>query len=152
MSHNIVEFRCEHVSATKAGDGFQVLFETTRDSLEGYVLIQRHFEFPDGGKCYLETDAREFCGHFRIHSANLSRNRFQIAFGNAPVKRIRVLFSATDSVYAEVERNLTVDHRRLELARRRPRQRCVSLPTRCQQQPMIEPVEPPRCCGCIGSA
>ncbi len=50
MSHNIVEFRCEHVSATEAGDGFQVLFETTRDSLEGYVLIQRHFEFPDGGK------------------------------------------------------------------------------------------------------
>jgi hypothetical protein len=69
MSHNILEFRCEHVSATEAGDGFQVLFETTRDSLDGYVLIQRDFEFPDGGKCYLETEARESCGHFRIRSA-----------------------------------------------------------------------------------
>ncbi len=108
MSHKIVEFRCEHVSVTEAGDGFQVLFETTRDSLEGYMLIQRHFEFPDGGKCYLETNAREFCGHFPIHSANLSRNRFQIAFGNAPVKRIRVLFSATDSVYAELKRVLQI--------------------------------------------
>ena len=71
-------------------------------------LIQRHFEFPDGGKCYLETEVREFCGHFRIRSANLSRNRFQIAFGNAPVKRIGVLFSATDSVYAEVKRVLQI--------------------------------------------
>jgi hypothetical protein len=108
MSHKIVEFCCEHVSATEAGDGFQVLFETTRDSLEGYVLIQRHFEFPDGGKCYLETEAREFCGHFLIHSANLSRNRFEIAFGNAPAKGIRVLFSATDSVYVEVKRVLQI--------------------------------------------
>ena len=108
MSHNLVEFRCEHVSATEAGDGFQVVFETTRDGLKGYVLIQRHFEFPDGGKCYLETEVREFCGHFRIRSANLSRNRFQIAFGNAPVKRIEVLFSATDSVYAEVKRVLQI--------------------------------------------
>jgi hypothetical protein len=108
MTHHIVELRCEHVSATEAGDGFQVLFETTRDSLEGYLLIQRHFEFPDEGKCYLETEAREFCGHFRIRSANLSRTRFQIAFGNASVKRIVVLFTATDSVYAEVKRVLQI--------------------------------------------
>ena len=96
------------MSATEAGEGFEVLFETTRDSLEGYLLIQRHFEFPDGGKCYLETEDREFCGHFRIRSANLSRDRFQIAFGNAPVKRIVVLFSATDAVYAEVKRVLRI--------------------------------------------
>jgi hypothetical protein len=108
MPRNIVELRCAHVSATEAGDGFQVLFETTRDSLEGYVLIQRHFESPDGGKCYLETDAREFCGHFRVRSALLSRDRFQIAFGNVPVKTIVVLFTATDSVYAEVKRVLQI--------------------------------------------
>ena len=108
MTHHIVELRCEHVSATEAGDGFQVLFETTRDSLEGYVLIQRHFEFPDRGNCYLETGDREFCGHFRIRSANLSRDRFQLAFGSGPLKRIVVLFSATGSVYAEVKRVLQI--------------------------------------------
>jgi hypothetical protein len=42
MSHNFVEFRCEHVSATEAGDGFQVFFETTKDSLEGYVLTDKN--------------------------------------------------------------------------------------------------------------
>jgi len=108
MSDDIREFRCDYVSATKAGDCFQVLFETTRDGLEGYVLIQRQFEFPDGGECYLETDAQEFCGHFRIRSANLSRDRFQFEFGNAPVKRIVVLFSATDSVYTKVKRMLRI--------------------------------------------
>ena len=71
-------------------------------------MIQRHFEFPDGGKCYLETDDRDFCGHFRIRSANLSRDRLQITFGNAPVKTIVVRFTATDSVYAEVERVLRI--------------------------------------------
>jgi hypothetical protein len=116
MAHHIVELRCEHVSATEAGDGFQVLFETTRDSLEGYLLIQRHFEFPDGGKCYLETEAPEFCGHFRIRSANLFRDRFQIAFGNDPVKRIVMLFSATDSVYAEVKRVLQIMIPKIDIA------------------------------------
>ena len=75
------------------------------DSDEGYVLVQRHFEFPDGGKCYVETDDREFCGHFRIR-AHLSRNQFQMTFGIRPERRIAVLFDATDSVYAEVERVL----------------------------------------------
>ena len=108
MAHNIVELRCAHASATEAGDGYQVLFETTRDSLEGYVLIQRHFEFPDRGKCYLETGDREFCGHFLIRSANLSRDQLQITFGNDPSKRIVVLFTATDSVYDEVKRVLQI--------------------------------------------
>ena len=62
------EFRCEHVSVSEVGDGFQVLFEKTPGSEKGYVLVQRHFEFPDGGKCYLETDDPEFCGHFLVHS------------------------------------------------------------------------------------
>ncbi len=108
MPTNIREFRCEHVSATKAGDGFQVPFAKAPDSDEGYVLVQRHFEFPDRGECYLETDDRGFCGHFPVRSAHLSRNRFQITFGRRPVRTIEVLFSATDSVYAEVKRVLQI--------------------------------------------
>ena len=108
MPTHIRELRCEHVSASEAGEGFQVLFEKAPDSDEGYVIVQRHFEFPDRGECYLETDDREFCGHFRIQSAHLSRNQFQIAFDREPVKEIAVLFSATDPVYAEVRRVLQI--------------------------------------------
>jgi hypothetical protein len=108
MPTNIRQFRCEHVSATEAGEGFQVLFETVPDSDEGYVLVQRHFEFPDGGECYVETEDREFCGHFPIRHARLSRNRFEIAFGRSPVREIAVSFEATDSDYTEVKRVLQI--------------------------------------------
>ena len=108
MPTNFRELRCEHVSASEAGDGFQVLFEKTPDSQEGYVLVQRHFEFPDGGKCYLETDDQKFCGHFRFRSARLSRYRFQMVFGIGPVREITVFFKATDSAYAEVQRVLHI--------------------------------------------
>ena len=108
MPTNSRQFRCDHVTATEAGDGFQVLFAKSPDSETGYVLVQRHFEFPDRGECYVETDDREFCGHFRIRNAHLSRDQFQIAFDRKPVKEIAVLFSATDSVYAEVRRVLRI--------------------------------------------
>jgi hypothetical protein len=108
MPTSIRELRCEHVSASEAGDGVQVLFEKTLDSEKGYVLIQRHFELPDGGECYLETDDPEFCGHFRTRSAQLSRDRFQMAFGSEPVKEIRVFFNARDSAYAQVKGALQI--------------------------------------------
>jgi len=108
MPTHIRRLRCEHASASEAGDGFQVLFENAPDSEEGYVVVQRHFEFPDRGECYLETDDREFCGHFRIQGAHLSRNEFQIAFGREPPREIAVAFRATDAVYAEVRRVLQI--------------------------------------------
>jgi hypothetical protein len=54
MPANIRQFRCAHVSATEAGEGFQVLFAESPDNDEGYVLVQKHFEFPDGGKCEVD--------------------------------------------------------------------------------------------------
>ena len=85
MPTNMKEVQCEHVSASEAGDYFQVVFGQSPDSDEGYVLVQRQFEMPDGGECYVETDDRDFCGHFRIRNAQLSRNWFRMAFGGGPV-------------------------------------------------------------------
>jgi hypothetical protein len=108
MPTNSREFRCDHVSASEVGDGFQVLFQKSPETDTGYVLVQRHFEFPDGGECYVETDDPEFCGHFRIRSAHLSRDPFQFAFGRKIERKIAALFSATDSVYAQVRRVLRI--------------------------------------------
>jgi hypothetical protein len=91
-----------------AGDGFRVLFERAPNSDEGYVLVQRHFEFPISEECYIESDDRKFSGHFRIRRAHLSRNRFQMAFGRRPERSIAVSFDATDSVYTEVKRVLQI--------------------------------------------
>jgi hypothetical protein len=96
------------VSASEAGDGFQVLFERAPDSDKGYVRVQRHFEFPDREECYVESDDRVFCGNFRIRHAHLSRNRFRMAFGSRPVRELAVSFEATDSVYTEVKRVLQI--------------------------------------------
>jgi hypothetical protein len=108
MPSNSREFRCDHVSASEAGDGFQVFFAKSPDSETDYVLVQRHFEFPDGGECYVETDDPELCGHFRIRNAHLSRDQFHFAFGRKIETEIAVQFSATDSVYAEVRRVLRI--------------------------------------------
>ena|SRR3990172_693799 len=116
MPTNLKELRCEHVSASEAGDYFQVVFEQTRDSHVGYVLVQRQFEMPDGGKCYVETDDQQFCGHFRIRNAQLSRDQFRMTFGRGPVQQITVSFSVTDSAYAEAKRVLQIMIPDLELA------------------------------------
>jgi hypothetical protein len=102
------QFRCKRVSAAEAGEGFQVLFERVPDSDAGYVLVQRHFEFPDREECYVESDDRDFSGHFRIRRADLSRDRFRMTFGRNPVREIAVSFDATESVYTEVKRVLQI--------------------------------------------
>jgi hypothetical protein len=43
-----------------------------------------------------------------IRNAHLSRDQFQFAFGRKIERVIAVLFSATDSVYAEVRRVLRI--------------------------------------------
>ena len=48
MPDNIKQFRCGYVSATEAGDGFQVLFETVPDSDEGMCLFRGTSSFPMG--------------------------------------------------------------------------------------------------------
>jgi hypothetical protein len=50
MPANISRFRCAHVLAKEADEGFQVLFARAPDS-EEYMLFQRHFEFPDREEC-----------------------------------------------------------------------------------------------------
>jgi hypothetical protein len=108
MATNLREFHCSHVLASEAGDGFQVLFAKARDSDDAYLLVQRQFEFPDRGECYLETEDREFCGHFPIRTARLFRNCFEICFGRRSVRKFVVFFSVTDSVYTEVQRVLQI--------------------------------------------
>jgi hypothetical protein len=48
-----MQLNCKYVSASEAGDYFQVLFEKERDDDKEYFLIQRKFEFTDRGKCYI---------------------------------------------------------------------------------------------------
>ena len=115
MPMSVREFHCKRLTASEAGDYFQVLFEGTPDSDEGYVLVQRQFESPDRGECYVETSDADFCGHFRIRTAQLSKSRFRMAFGDRSVNQITVSFNATDSAYAKAKRVLQIMIPDLEL-------------------------------------
>lgn len=61
----VKNFRCDYVSATESGDYFQVFFGQDPDSDEEYVLVQRQFEMPDGGACYVEIEDVDWCGQKR---------------------------------------------------------------------------------------
>jgi len=60
---NAMRFRAKYVSASENGDYYQVAFENTDPASDAEVdgadspclLIQRQFEDPDGGRCYVET-------------------------------------------------------------------------------------------------
>jgi hypothetical protein len=72
------KFHAKHVSASESGgEYFQVLFEEKEDSNKAYLLIQRQFEMPDRGFCYIENHAHSPRGHF-IAKAVLSRNKFHL--------------------------------------------------------------------------
>ncbi|RPJ55543.1 MAG: hypothetical protein EHM23_25900 [Acidobacteria bacterium] len=106
------------VSASESGDEYYQLYFGPEES-EGefeekfdrfnfevkgpYLLIQRQFEMPDGGRCYVETDREGYSGHFRLRLMELSPARlsFQI-LGRKLNNRVEVSFSLNARQFAEV--------------------------------------------------
>jgi hypothetical protein len=90
------------VSASESGgEYFQVLFEREQDGDRAYFLIQRQFEIPDDGTCYVETHIPEACGYFRIRFAELDRNRFRIELPGK--KEWDITFETDDDNYEKVK-------------------------------------------------
>src|SRR5439155_6705602 len=97
------------VSASEAGDYFQVLFEKEEDNSEaGYFLIQRQFELPDEEEFYLESDDSRFCGHFEIQAASLSREWLCLELPSTEWKSLGIKFNADQDAYRDVTRVLRI--------------------------------------------
>src|SRR4029434_9595543 len=87
LEHNMnaMRFRAKYVSASENGDYYQVAFENTDPAGDAdvkrpagpYFLIQRQFEDPDGGLCYVETHDEGYIGHFRLRSIEFSPSRLR---------------------------------------------------------------------------
>ena len=93
-----------HVSASeKGGEYFQVMFEEEWESDKAYFLIQRQFEMPDDGSCYVETHREEARGHFKIRQARLSRNRLQIRLPQKNEAEWEITFAIDDAAYEEMK-------------------------------------------------
>jgi hypothetical protein len=98
------KLNAKHVSASETGgEYFQVMFEKEWKSDKAYFLIQRQFEMPDDGSCYVETHKEEACGYFKIRQAKLSRNRLQIRLPQQREAEWDITFAIDDAAYEEMK-------------------------------------------------
>jgi hypothetical protein len=108
-SRTVVKIELDHVSASESGDYYQVMFEGELNQEEGpYVLIQRQFEFPDGGRCYVETHDQDHSGHFKVAQAELHRNRFFLKLAGRKGAGLEVAFKTTAKNWREIVRVLRI--------------------------------------------
>jgi len=106
----------DRVSVSEAGEGCQVSFETEHEDDEAYVIIQRHFEEPDDGRCYIETHDRTYAGHFRIVSATLGPNQVNLELQRGKATQMEVSFDTSVQNFDELKRVLSIMIPQLEIA------------------------------------
>jgi hypothetical protein len=105
MAHRSKHVRGEHVSSWLEEDGCGAVFARDEDSDDEYLLIQRHFEEPDDGRPYIETDDAHFSGHFRGVAATLDRDRLEISYGS---KTVSVSFAISAESFEGLAKALRV--------------------------------------------
>lgn len=100
----------KNVSAVSNGDYYQVLFDSDDrdeessepyDPQEPYLILQRQFEFADGGTCYVESDDEEYVGHFEIKLLEFSVTSLRFDIAGHDHDRVEVSFDLTEAELAE---------------------------------------------------
>ena len=108
-----MRFHAQRVSASAAGDYFQLCLgpeesdEKESDPYEvkgPYLMVQRQFEMPDRGRCYLETHDEGYRGHFPLRLTELSSTRLAFEILRKSHKHVAVSFGLNDSEFDEVRR------------------------------------------------
>ena len=102
------KFHAKHVSASESGgEYFQVLFEEKEGGDRAYLLVQRQFEMPSRGYCYIEDHELSPCGHF-VAKAALNRNEFQLQVSGKVKGNWNISFDMDDDHFEEVKSILQV--------------------------------------------
>ncbi|MDA2935145.1 hypothetical protein MYX82_12515 [Acidobacteria bacterium AH-259-D05] len=110
-----MKLQLDDVSASQSGDYYQVLFQGEQDGEEAYLLVQRQFELPDLGRCYVETHDEDYVGHFKVAHAELARNRLFLRLARKKAVELEVTFNTTDENYQDVERVMRIMIPRLKV-------------------------------------
>ena len=106
-----MQFHANHVSASEDGDYYQVMFEARGDAGDPespYLLVQRQFEDPDGGICYVETHDEKYIGHFRVRRIDLSPSRIVIEIDRPEANVVEVTFDMALSDFKSVARMVDI--------------------------------------------
>lgn len=108
-----MRFDAKHVSASADGDYYQLWLgpeEANEDEAdsgevkEPYLIVQRQFEMPDRGECYIEMRDEGYIGHFRLRLTELSRTRLAFEIERTTNSHVEVAFSLNATAFEEMRR------------------------------------------------
>jgi hypothetical protein len=102
-----MRFQANYISTSVSGDYYQAMFEAEEDTDDPdspYLLIQRQFEIPDGGECYIETHDEKYVGHFLLRRVELTSKTLLIEFDRPRDNLISVTFDMTVSDFKKASR------------------------------------------------
>ena len=102
-----MRFQAIHISTSVSGDYYQAMFaaeEDTDDPDSPYLLIQRQFEMPDGGRCYIETHDEKYIGHFLLRRVEFTAAKLSIEFDRPRDNLISVTFAMAVSNFKKALR------------------------------------------------
>jgi hypothetical protein len=106
-----MRFSADRVSVSQNGDYFQLSLEAAssekqtidEESLNGpYLIVQRSFEMPDNGLCYVETHDSDYCGHFRLRLNEFSSSRLAFEIERKEKKHVEVSFALGATEFEKV--------------------------------------------------
>ncbi len=108
-----MQFHASSVSASADGDYYQ-LYLGPRESEEKeadpyevigpYLIVQRQFEMPDRGRCYIETHDEGYIGHFPLRLTEFSRTRLAFEIVRKTNSHVEVSFALNASEFEEARR------------------------------------------------
>lgn len=99
------------------GDYYQFWLEATDSGQDGidpqeptgpYLIVQRQFEMPDGGLCYVETHDTHYIGHFRLRLIEFSPTRLAFEIQRKKSDHVEVSFAMEQSEFLEARRIVQV--------------------------------------------
>lgn len=105
-----MQLYAKKISANASGDYYQVvLYSDDRDDdqvdpfdqPEPYLLLQRQFEFSDGGKCYLESADEKYIGHFKLKLLEFTTTRLEFKISRPKLNHVAICFALTDAEFEE---------------------------------------------------
>ena len=112
-----MRFQAKYVSASEAGDYYQVSFETEdpgddttdRRGPDGpYLIIQRQFKSPDGGRCYVETHDHGYVGHYRLRLMDFSPTHLAVEIERKSNTHVEVSYALDAVEFNEVQRIVNI--------------------------------------------
>ena len=108
-----MRFHAASVSASVNGDYYQLWLGPERshdenvDPYEGkgpYLIVQRDFEMPETGQCYIETHDEGYIGHFPLRLTKLTRTRLALDIVRPTNIHVEVSFALNGSEFETVRR------------------------------------------------